>query len=163
MLHVAPEPQLSRLFQDKDYIEYLSADLCSSRAMVAMDITDIQYPANHFDVIYCSHVLEHVPDDKRAMRELRRVLKPEGWAILQVPITADETFEDPSITDPKERVRVFGQHDHVRRYGPDYVNRLRGAGFSVTVDTFAAQLPDNLVVRYGLVRSHEVFLCRKEN
>jgi SAM-dependent methyltransferase len=95
------------------------------RAMVRMDITDIQYPKDTFDVIYCSHVLEHVVDDRKAMREFHRVLRPDGWALLLVPITVEKTFEDPSVTDPEERLSVFGQEDHVRCYGPDYVERLR--------------------------------------
>src|SRR6185503_7695510 len=85
-----------------------------------------------FDVIYCSHVLEHVPDDRLARSQLRRGLKRAGWAVLLVPITAAQTIEDPTVTDPAERERLFGQHDHVRRYGPDYVDRLRDAGFSVS-------------------------------
>jgi len=103
MLHVAPEPELSPLIQKADYINYLSADLFAPNAMVKMDITDIQYPDNTFDVIYCSHVLEHVQDDRKAMSEFYRVLKPGCWAILQVPITADTTFEDPTVISPKER------------------------------------------------------------
>lgn len=132
MLHVAPElcfqPRLRRKLGEG----YLTADLDSPRAAVRMDITDIRYPDASFDVILCSHVLEHVPDDRRAMREFHRVLRPDGWAILLVPITAERTFEDPSVTDPAERLRLFGQEDHVRQYGPDYVDRLREAGFEVS-------------------------------
>ncbi len=163
MLHVAPEPQLARLFQRARYIDYLSADLGSPRAMVKMDITNIQYPANHFDVIYCSHVLEHVPNDRQAMREFHRVLKHDGWAVLQVPITAETTFEDPSVTDPRERERLFGQHDHVRCYGLDYADRLRSAGFSVVEDDFACQLPPHLVTRYSIHPSETIYVCRKRS
>ena len=161
MLHVAPEPQLSRLLQKAEYIDYLSADLSNPHAMVRMDISDIQCPDNTFDVIYCSHVLEHVPDDRKALREFWRVLKIGGWAILQVPITSDETFEDPTITSPKERERLFGQHDHVRRYGPDYRDRLVDVGFSVTVDGFVRELDERTVSRYGLMRSEDIYFCRK--
>lgn len=161
LLHVAPEVQLSRLFQAHPEIDYLSADLCSPKAMVKMDITDIQYPADTFDVVYCSHVLEHVPDDRKAMREFYRVLKPGGWAILLVPITVKKTFEDPSVTSPEERERIFGQHDHVRRYGPDYVDRLREAGFDVKADDFASHLDENEARRYGIRRGDLVYLCRK--
>lgn len=161
MLHVAPEPQLSRHFSSKEYIDYLSADLMNPRAMVKMDITDIQYPDNTFDVIYCSHVLEHVPDDRKAMREFHRVLKPGGWAILQVPITAETTFEDPTVTSPEERERLFGQHDHVRRYGPDYKDRLADAGFSVKVDGFVRELDEKEIARMGLMQSEDVYFCTK--
>lgn len=162
MLHVAPEAQLARLFRRAAQIDYLSADLCSPRAMVKMDITDIQYADGTFDVIYCSHVLEHIPDDAKAMREFHRVLKIGGWAILQVPITAEVTFEDPSVTRPEDRLRLFGQEDHVRRYGPDYKNRLADAGFSVLVDGFARELDDRTANQQGLMQSEDVYFCRKK-
>jgi SAM-dependent methyltransferase len=162
MLHVAPEWQMSRLFQEADCIDYLSADLSSPTAMVKMDITDIHYADGSFDVIYCSHVLEHVPDDMGAMRELYRVLKPGGWAILQVPISADMTFEDPTVTSPEEREKLFGQDDHVRRYGPDYGDRLAAAGFSVLVDGFVRTLSEQEISRFGLTPSEDVYFCRKD-
>jgi ubiquinone/menaquinone biosynthesis C-methylase UbiE len=109
----------------------MTADL-HSPAMVKMDITNIQFPDETFDVVYCSHVLEHVPDDRKAMREFYRVLKSNGWAVLLVPIIVEKTFEDPSIDKPKDRLRLFGQSDHVRKYGRDYVDRLRESGFSVS-------------------------------
>jgi SAM-dependent methyltransferase len=161
MLHVAPEPELSQWFRKATYIDYLTADLFDPYAMVKMDVSNIQYPDNTFDVIYCSHVLEHVPDDRRAMREFCRVLKVGGWAILQVPITDEATFEDPTVTSPEERERLFGQHDHVRRYGPDYRDRLVEAGFAVTVDPFARELDEHTVCRCGLMRNEDVFFCRK--
>jgi len=161
LLHVAPEPQLSRLFQTVKNLDYLSADLRSPRAMVKMDVTAIQFPDDSFDVIYCSHVLEHVPDDRKAMREFYRVLKPGGWAVLLVPITADATFEDPTITSPEERLRLFGQRDHLRRYGPDYKDRLAEAGFSVTVEGYVRELDEATVRRFGLLASEDVYVCRK--
>jgi hypothetical protein len=162
MLHVAPEPQLSRLIQKAQYIDYLSADLSAANAMVQMDITDIHYADNTFDVVYCSHVLEHVPNDRRAMREFRRVLKPNGWAILQVPITAGITFEDPAVITPEERERFFGQYDHVRQYGSDYKDRLIEAGFSVVVDEFVRELEAGSIRRFGLKRDEDVYFCRKK-
>jgi SAM-dependent methyltransferase len=162
LLHIAPEPQLARLFRQVPSIDYLSGDLDGSRAMETMDVMDIRHEEGSFDVIYCSHVLEHVPDDRRAMRELYRVLAPSGWAILQVPIDAEQTYEDPTVEDPGERERLFGQDNHLRRYGPDYADRLRDAGFSVSVDDFVRTLPDQTVERVGLVRTEDVYLCRKE-
>src|SRR5262249_15343216 len=123
LLHVAPngpERPIGRFLQTVKSIDYLSADLSNPSAMIKMDITDIRLPENSFDVILCSHVLEHVPEDRKAIAELYRVLKPGGWAVLQVPLSDGETFEDRSVTDPKERARLFGQFDHVRRYGVDY-------------------------------------------
>jgi SAM-dependent methyltransferase len=160
ILHIAPERPIERLFRSAPRVEYLSADLFDPLAMVKMDICNIQYPDASFDAIYCSHVLEHVPDDRRAMREFHRVLAPNGWAILQVPITAKATFEDPSVTDPADRLRIFGQADHVRRYGPDYVHRLREAGFDVKVDDYVRHLPD-IAQKYGLRLDHDIFFCRK--
>ena len=110
---------------------YLGTDFSGDDATERIDITDIQHDDDSFDVIYCSHVLEHIQDDRRAMAELYRVLKPSGWAVLQVPITADKTMEDAGVTDPESRLEQFGQQDHVRRYGPDFENRLLDAGFAV--------------------------------
>lgn len=131
VLHIAPEGRFQRRMKSKLGAGYLSGDLFDPAAMVKMDIMDIQYPDASFDVIYCGHVLEHVDDDRQAMREFHRVLRPDGWAVLMVPITAERTFEDPSIKDPAERLRLFGQEDHVRCYGPDFTDRLRDAGFDV--------------------------------
>jgi SAM-dependent methyltransferase len=133
MLHVAPEPYLEIVFRKIRNIDYTTADLMDPWVDVKMDVTDIQYPDGSFDVVYCSHVLEHVPDDRKAMREFRRILRPGGWAIILVPINAEKTIEDPSITDPQERLRLFNQEDHVRKYGPDYTDRLIEAGFTVDV------------------------------
>jgi SAM-dependent methyltransferase len=162
MLHVAPEPVLARRLQAEDSIDYFTADLASPRAMVRMDITAVPYRTNTFDVVYCSHVLEHVPDDRRAMREFHRVLRVGGWAILQVPIREEATFEDPSVVLPEDRERVFGHPEHVRSYGPDYVDRLAEAGFSVTVDGFARELDAKAVARFGLKREQDIYFCEKE-
>lgn len=162
MLHIAPEACLEDRFRGTIGTGYLTADLFA-KADIKMDITDIQFPDNAFDIVYCSHVLEHVPDDRKAMLEFWRVLKPDGWAIIMVPITAEDTNEDPSVTDPKERLRLYGQEDHVRRYGPDVVDRLREAGFSVTAispnDLFSAEE----IERLGCPREFagDIFHCRK--
>ncbi len=160
LLHFAPE----RVFQDRyrqmPAVEYVSADIDPARAMVQMDITDIQYPDNTFDIIHCSHVLEHVPDDIQAMRQLCRVLKHGGYAIVSVPTTAKETFEGPSVTTPAERERTYGQYDHLRRYGPDVEQRLNKAGFDVQCvrpqDFIDAE--DIAKMRIG---NESIFLCRK--
>jgi len=130
LLHVAPERHLETKLRALPGVDYLSGDL-ERRAMRRLDVTNLPFDDATFDVVLCNHVLEHVPEDRRAMRELRRVLRPSGWASLLVPITAGPTFEDPSVTSEAERHRLFGQYDHVRRYGPDYVDRLAEAGFAV--------------------------------
>ena len=160
LLHVAPEPSIEGHLRNAKYIDYLSGDLEPGAAMVEMDITDIHYPDDAFDVIYCSHVLEHVPDDGKAMSELYRVLKPGGWAILAVPIRGETTVEDPTVTDPVERQRLFGQHDHVRYYGKDFKDRLQAAGFRVRVDDYASQLPKKLVEYHSLSRG-DIYFCEK--
>ncbi len=160
VLHVAPEPCLADRLRSRIGEGYVSTDLMDARAMEEMDITDIQYPDGTFDVIYCSHVLEHVPDDRKAMREFRRVLKDDGWAVLLVPITAGETFEDASVVTPEDRLRVFGQEDHVRRYGPDYVDRLAECGWAVE-----ATRPEELAEGDDMERmllQGTMFMCRKK-
>jgi len=162
MLHVAPEPIFEELLRQRLGSGYLTADLNNPRAMVRMDITDIRYPDDTFDVVYCSHVLEHVPDDKKAMREFLRVLKPNGWAMLLVPIICERTFEDPTIVDPAERARLFGQDDHVRNYGRDYVDQLREAGFDVSVILPGDFMTGEEIVRMGITQAAgEIYLCRK--
>jgi SAM-dependent methyltransferase len=160
MLHIAPERVFEARFRRISGLDYLTADLYNPRAMVKMDITDIQYPDGSFDVVYCSHVLEHVSDDRRAMRELSRVLKADGWAVILVPITAGKTFEDPSVTDPSERERLFGQRDHVRRYGPDVKDRLGEAGFSVRLFDAVEVVGEASVIKLG-VKDSQVFFCEK--
>jgi len=162
MLHVAPEPWFEPRFRKRLGSNYVTADLFNPQAMVKMDVTDIKYPDESFDVIYCSHVLEHVPDDRRAMREFHRVLKKTGWAILLVPITADVTFEDPSITDPKLRLKMFGQEDHVRRYGRDYGDRLHDAGFRFELTEVKDIADDEGATRMGLTpAAGEIYYCTK--
>lgn len=161
MLHIAPEPQIERKFKKILNLRYLTADLFNPAAMVKMDITDIQHPDNSFDVIYCSHVLEHVPDDRAAIGELYRVLKSDGWAVLLVPITVEQTLEDPSVSDPAERERLFGQKDHFRRYGPDFRHRLEEAGFHVQCTPALDLVDREQIESMGVIESEEVFLCKK--
>jgi SAM-dependent methyltransferase len=164
MLHVAPEPCFEPMFRQHLGDNYLTADLFDPRAMVKMDITNINYPDQSFDVIYCSHVLEHIQDDRKAMREFYRTLKSNGWAILLVPITTEVTFEDPAITEPAERLRVFGQEDHVRSYGKDYADRLRDAGFHVKVTRVDDLVQSDDKRRMGLTpASGEIYYCTKQN
>lgn len=165
VLHVAPEDCLQPILRGLKNLDYLSADLSPGAAMVTMDLMDIRFPDESFDVILCSHVLEHVPDDRRAMRELHRVLRPGGWAILQVPVDPSRatTLEDPAVTAPAERAQLFGQSDHVRVYGRDYAARLREAGFAVQVVPFAADLPPAVARASGLDEHEQIFHCGKNS
>jgi SAM-dependent methyltransferase len=129
-----------------------------------MDIHEIPFEDNQFDIIFCNHVLEHVRDDKLAMSEMLRVLKPGGWAILQIPIfhpLKEKTIEDPSITDPKERETLFGQDDHVRMYGLDYADRIREAGFRVVEEKYAMELESELVAKYALPKDEIIHRAEK--
>jgi SAM-dependent methyltransferase len=162
VLHVAPERCFEQQLKRRLGAGYLTADLMDPRAMVKMDITAIDFADETFDVIYCSHVLEHVPDDRGAMREFHRVLTKGGWAILLVPITVSHTFEDPSVVNPAERRRLFGQEDHVRRYGPDYADRLEDAGFDVWQINVSDLFSDKDALRLGIARgAGSIHHCRK--
>lgn len=162
VLHVAPEKCFESRLRKHLGQDYITADLLAPQAMVRMDITDIQFPDDYFDVIYCSHVLEHVLDDRKAMREFYRTLKPDGWAILIVPITTETTFEDPTIDNPSDRLRIFGQADHVRRYGADYVDRLCESGFNVKVSYVSDLLQKDEIEKLGLTSaSGAIYYCTK--
>lgn len=152
VLHVAPFPMFRKQFSLLPNLDYISADLNDPSVDVKLDITNIPYPDNTFDVIICSHVLEHVTDDRAAMRELLRVLKHGGWSFLPVPIDIhrDQTFEDPNIVSPEDRLRYYWQEDHVRLYGLDYKNRLEEAGFIVQVNQYIQELSPEQIKKYGL-------------
>jgi len=161
LLHVAPERCFESRLRKRFGASYVPTDLASPRARVRLDVTRTPFPDGAFDVVYCSHVLQYVPEDRRAMRELGRLLGADGWAVLMVPITQAKTLEDPSVVDPKERLRLFGREDQVRRYGADFEDRLREAGFEVTVTRAADLCSAEEMVRLGLATSGAVFHCRR--
>lgn len=158
VLHFAPEKIITQLFKSYSFCDYLSVDINPKAAMLKADITDLPFRDNLFDVILCSHVLEHIPEDILAMKQLYRVLSPEGFAIIQVPIKdefngrkIDKTFEDFSVTSPEERQKLFGQSDHVRIYGRDYSQRLESAGFRLEIKKFIDGLTKEDVRKFGLL------------
>jgi SAM-dependent methyltransferase len=163
LLHVAPERNLQHVLAARENIDYHSVDISSTSADASMDIMYLGYRAGSFDVVICNHVLEHVSDDKKAMSELRRVLKPGGWAILQVPISLslDQTYENPLIVAPGDRERLFGQSDHVRIYGKDYRDRLEQTGFLVRVQSSKREFGESACRRYGLIRDENLYVCHK--
>lgn len=161
ILHIAPEEPLERLIRRLPGVEYLSADLENPRAMVRMDITNISYPDGSFDVVLCSHVLEHVPDDRKALREFHRILSTGGCSLIQIPVNNPVTVEDPTIINPEERLRLFGQRDHVRRYGPDVRDRMEEAGFIVEEITTENVISKEEARRMGLMVEDRVYVCRK--
>lgn len=163
MLHVAPESCFKEKFQNLPNLNYTTADLESPWADVKMDLHDVPFEANTFDVVMCNHVMEHVYNDIQCMGEIQRILKPGGWAIIQSPqdLSMENTIEDTTITDPKEREKLFRQHDHFRLYGRDYGERLRKAGFEVTEDHYVKNLPSEKVKYYSLPEEEIIYFCRK--
>ena len=152
VLHMAPEQCFLARFRKLNH-DYKTADLDSPIADVKADIINLPFNDNSFDVIFCNHVLEHVQDDTKAMKELFRVMKKGGMGIFQVPqdLNRDVTFEDNSITDPKERAKIFGQYDHVRVYGRDYFDKLRSIGFNVEEVNYSQKISSELLSRYRLM------------
>ena len=152
VLHMAPEQCFLSRFKKLNH-EYITADLDSPIADVKADIVNLPFNDNSFDVIFCNHVLEHVQDDTKAMKELFRVMKKGGMGVFQVPqdLNRDVTFEDNSITDPKERAKIFGQYDHVRVYGRDYFDKLRSIGFNVEEVNYSQKISSELLSRYRLM------------
>ncbi|RIV67451.1 class I SAM-dependent methyltransferase [Flagellimonas aequoris] len=163
LLHFAPEQAFYKRFKKLKNLGYTTTDLNSPLADVKADICNLPFDDNSFDVILCNHVLEHIPNDTKAMQELHRVMKPGGWGIFQIPqdLKREKTFEDDSITDKKERAKIFGQYDHVRIYGRDYFNKLRSIGFTVEEVDYTTVLPKEEVERYRLAKGEVIPLVRK--
>ncbi|WP_127141092.1 class I SAM-dependent methyltransferase [Flagellimonas marinaquae] len=163
LLHFAPEQAFYKRFKKLNHITYTTTDLNSPLADVKADICDLPFDDNFFDVILCNHVLEHIPDDTKAMQELYRVMKPGGWGIFQIPqdLKREQTFEDNTITDRKERARIFGQYDHVRIYGRDYFDKLRSIGFTVEEVDYTNRLPKEDVEKYRLAKGEIIPLVKK--
>lgn len=158
VLHFAPEAAVRRLVLEQMPKSYITADLFAKDVDRREDIEALTIPDNSFDVVICLHVLEHV-DDRAAIGELYRVLRPGGLLIAMFPIVEgwDETYEQPSIRSPHDRLLHFGQHDHARFFGSDVRMRLSTPGFDVK--EYTAVEPH--VSRYGLARGEKVFLCRR--
>ena len=163
VLHFAPEQAFYKLFRNQKNIDYTTTDLFSPLADVKADICNLPFEDNQYDVILCNHVLEHIPDDTKAMQELYRVLKPGGMAILQIPqdLSRAVTFADDTITDQKERAKIFGQYDHVRIYGRDYFDKLRSIGFKVIEEDYTNKIAPELVEKYCLAKGEVIPVCFK--
>ncbi len=163
VLHFAPEQAFYKLFRNQTNIDYTTTDLFSPLADVKADICNLPFEDNQYDVIFCNHVLEHIPDDTKAMQELFRVLKPGGMAILQIPqdLKRAVTFTDDTITNQKERAEIFGQYDHVRIYGRDYFDKLRGIGFTVIEEDYTQKISPELVEKYCLAKGEIIPVCFK--
>ena len=158
VLHVAPEYCFIKRFDSFKHLDYITADLESPLAKVKMDVQKIPFPENTFDVIFCNHIMEHVEDVNLSLSELYRVLKPEGWGIIQSPINSkrDVTYEDKSITSPAEREKHFGQKDHLREFGLDYAQQLAKGGFTVVADEYIKSLSKETIAKYALLAYDEI-------
>ncbi len=163
ILHIAPEPKLSQVLLQQSFREYICGDLFTKgyeypAHVKNMNVLDLPFEDNHFDLFLCNHVLEHIPEDIKAMKEIFRVLKPGGHALLQVPISKNspETVEDFTIEDPKKREELFGQFDHCRIYGQDYVTRLESVGFKVKRINISEKYK-----KFGLNPDEDIFYCEK--
>ena len=163
VLHFAPEQAFYKRFRKMQNLTYVTTDLNSPLADVKADICDLPFKDNEFDVILCNHVLEHIPDDTKAMQELYRIMKSGGYGIFQIPqdLSRAETFEDDSITDRKERAQIFGQYDHVRIYGRDYFDKLRSIGFTVEEVDYTSTLSDADIEKYCLAKGEIIPVVRK--
>ena len=163
VLHFAPEQAFYKLFRNQKNLDYTTTDLFSPLADVKADICNLPFEDNQYDVILCNHVLEHIPDDTKAMQELYRVLKPGGMAILQIPqdLSRVTTFADDTIKDQKERAKIFGQYDHVRIYGRDYFDKLRSIGFKVIEEEYTTKIAPELVEKYCLAKGEIIPVCFK--
>ncbi len=163
VLHFAPEQAFYKRFRNLSNLDYTTTDLNSPLADVKADICDLPFKDNTYDFILCNHVLEHIPDDTKAMQEIYRILKPGGTAILQIPqdLNRHNTFEDNSITSPKERAQIFGQYDHVRVYGIDFFDKLRGIGFKVEEVNYGSTLSPAEIDKYRIAKEEIIPVCSK--
>jgi len=163
-LHIAPEQCFLKIFKKQKNLDYVTSDLESPIADVKADICNLPFKDDSFDVVFCNHVLEHIPDDKKAMQELFRVLKKGGFGVFQIPqdMSRENTFEDASITDKEERTKIFGQYDHVRVYGRDYFNKLRSVGFKVDEVDYTQRITPEELERFCLMKNEILPVCYKE-
>ncbi|MCF7560558.1 methyltransferase domain-containing protein [Sabulilitoribacter multivorans] len=163
VLHFAPEQAFYKRFKKMKHLDYVTTDLNSPLADVKADICNLPFNDNEFDVILCNHVLEHIPDDTKAMKELYRVLKVGGMGIFQIPQDLNRaiTFEDNTITDKKERAKIFGQYDHVRVYGRDYFDKLRAVGFKVNEVDYTSKFSDEEIHKYALAKGEIIPVVQK--
>lgn len=162
-LHLAPEYCFLQLFKSQKNLDYITADLNSPWASMHFDVHEIPFEDNVFDVLMANHLLEHVNDDRKVMREFYRVLKPGGWAIFMIPqdIHSAVTLEDPTITSPEEREKHYWQSDHLRLYGLDFKDRLTSAGFQVTVEDYTKEFTTEQIKAFALNPNELIYYCKK--
>jgi len=159
LLHVAPEKCIQKKIKGMNWIEYITIDINPATADIVMDLTELKFNNSYFDAVICNHVLEHIKDDTKAIKEISRVLKPDGWAILQVPVsyTLKKTFEQKDISTPKDREKYYGAPDHCRIYGVDYFDKLKKSGFKISF-----YKPNNEdIKKFILIEGEKLIFCQK--
>jgi SAM-dependent methyltransferase len=163
VLHFAPEQAFYKRFRKLKNLNYTTTDLNSPLADIKADICNLPFENDSYDIIFCNHVLEHIPHDIKAMQELYRILKPGGFGVFQIPqdLNRASTFEDDAITDKKERAKIFGQYDHVRIYGRDYFDKLRSIGFKVEEVNYTATLSNEEINKYCLAKGEIIPVVSK--
>jgi predicted SAM-dependent methyltransferase len=163
VLHIAPEQCFIHLFKKQSNLNYLTGDLESPIADLHFDLHSIPLEDNRFDVVFCNHVMEHVTDPLQCMKELFRVMKPGGWAIMQVPqdMTRETTYEDSTITSPEDREKHYWQKDHVRLFGRDYPNWLEKAGFKVEEFELKKHYDAAKIGRFRLMKDEILYIFKK--
>lgn len=164
VLHIAPEQCFHKKFKAQKNLAYLTGDLVSPIADLHFDLHNIPLEDNRFDVVFCNHVMEHVEDALQCMRELHRVMKPNGWGIMQVPqdLSRATTYEDKTITSPEQREIHYWQKDHVRLFGRDYPQWLEKAGFQVVEFNKEAHYPEAIIQRFRLQKEEILYIVHKK-
>jgi len=160
VLDIAPMWSFQEFCRRHPKVDYLSIDIASPLAMRHMDIRALDLPDEHFDCVICYHVLEHIDEEMKALSELRRVLKPDGWAIIQVPIHVPRTIERDELTEA-QAARILKFPDHLRAYGPEYIELLRAAGFAVEVVRFGREFDESELKRFGLDVTEDLYISRR--
>ncbi len=164
ILHIAPELCFIKRFEALYGDSYITADIESPLAKVKLDVLNMPFDENEFDVVFCNHVMEHVANDFKAMSEIKRVLKPGGWGIVQIPLyhpLAETTFEDPKIISPADREKAYGQRDHVRLYGKDYIKRLQSVGLEANEIWITNELTEDTIKKHAFPLDEPVFYIKK--
>jgi predicted SAM-dependent methyltransferase len=162
VLHIAPEKCFSKIFKKIWNKNYITADLNNKNVKIKMDITNIQFEDETFDFILCNHVLEHVENDKKALSEFFRVLKRNGNLIITVPTFGKRTYENPKIKSPGERLKYFGQKDHVRKYGLDILGKMKNVGFKLKIIIPEDIINQTKIKKYSLGSTDKIFHCFKD-
>lgn len=161
VLHIAPEAACYRFIRENPYCDYYTGDIEIGSAMHQIDLTDIQFCNNFFDYVIANHVFEHISDEQKMFEEIRRVLKPEGAVICSFPICMDmDTLEKKEELSAEERLRYYGQKDHVRLYGRDFKEHIEQFGFDIKVISPRDRFQADNIEKYGFICDDKILICK---